>query len=265
VSANDGPQALQTLFAAKRSGERFDLILLDYNMPGMDGLEVARAIRADAALATIPILMLGSVTAQSSELLRNHGLAAYLAKPVRQARLHEVVSNVLGRTHPSTSEPAQGRAAAAETPKLGLVLVAEDNEINQMVAVRVLERIGFDADVVGDGQEAVEALAKRSYDAVLMDCQMPRLDGFEATRRIRAREEGSGRRTPILAMTANAMQGDREACLAAGMDDYVTKPVDAGILRAALVAWVRPGLASVAEAPSARADARRPGEHRDVS
>jgi len=269
VSADDGPHALQLLYASKKSGERFDLILLDYNMPHMDGLEVARVIKADGALGTIPIIMLGSVTAQSSELLRNHRLAAYLTKPIRQGRLHDVMSTVLGRSRAAASEPERAPSSPPEAPMLGRVLVAEDNPINQMVATRILKRIGFESDVANDGHEAIEALTKRSYVAVLMDCQMPRVDGFEATRQIRAMEEGGPRRTPIIAMTANAMQGDREACLASGMDDYLTKPVDAQVLKTALMAWVRPMAAAGSSPPERDADprpeARRPEESLDVA
>src|SRR5688572_27771033 len=178
VSAEDGPKALQIMYATKKGGERIDLVILDYNMPGMDGLEVARVLKSDPQLASVPLVMLGSVTGQSSELTRTYGLAAYLTKPVRQGRLFEVLTTVIGRSRP-IALPRTRTQEARESR--GRVLVAEDNLVNQKVAQGMLQKLGYVADVVTDGQAALDAVAKTSYVAILMDCQMPHMDGFEAT------------------------------------------------------------------------------------
>ncbi|MBA3502091.1 MAG: response regulator, partial [Deltaproteobacteria bacterium] len=232
VSAEDGPRALQILYGTKRNGERIDLVILDYNMPGMDGLEVARVLQGDPQLATIPVVMLGSVTGQSSEITRAYGLAAYLTKPVRQGRLFEVLTTVIGRSRPSQpTRPSQQVVRA----RRGRVLVAEDNVVNQKVASGMLLKLGYEVDIVADGQRALEAVSKTSYAAILMDCQMPRMDGFEATLKLRRWEANTNHRIRVIAMTANAMRGDRERCLAVGMDDYLSKPLKMEDLEAALM------------------------------
>jgi signal transduction histidine kinase/DNA-binding response OmpR family regulator len=251
VSAEDGPRALQALYAANKSGERIDLVILDYNMPGMDGLEVARVLQNDPALSAIPVVMLGSVTGQSSEIQRTYGLAAYLTKPVRQGRLFEVLTTVIGRSRPpKPSRPTPPTLRATR----GRVLVAEDNVVNQKVASGMLQKLGYDVDVVADGQLALEAVSKTSYIAILMDCQMPRMDGFEATLKLRRWEAGTNHRIRVIAMTANAMRGDREKCLAVGMDDYLAKPLKMEDLEAALMLAVPqpPDLPSDAEPGDAR-------------
>ena len=234
VTAEDGPRALQVLYAAKKSGERIDLVLLDFNMPGMDGLEVARVIKGDAQLAAIPLVMLGSMTGQSSEIAKSSGLAAYLTKPVRQARLYEVLTTVLGAARPMPAQPTRQRPITmSPRASKGRVLVAEDNLVNQRVATGMLDKLGYTADVVGNGQAALDAVATNDYLAILMDCQMPEMDGYEATIELRKREAGQ-RHVRIIAMTANAMRGDRERCMSAGMDDYLCKPLKLEDLHAAL-------------------------------
>jgi CheY-like chemotaxis protein/HPt (histidine-containing phosphotransfer) domain-containing protein len=174
---------------------------------------------------------------------RAAGVDRHMSKPVRRHRLLETVGELLGdgRTGRVPAAPAPvplAAAAHAARPSRGIrVLVADDNEVNQMVIVGMLARHGIQAEAVADGVEAIEALRRERYDGVFMDCQMPRLDGYEATGRIRA-GEGAGRHVPIIAMTAHAMEGDRERCLAAGMDDYLAKPIRAEALEAVLARWL---------------------------
>jgi signal transduction histidine kinase/CheY-like chemotaxis protein len=244
AAAADGPAGLRMLRAAILTGRPFDLAVLDLQMPDVDGLDLALQIRAEPALARLPMVMLTSVGLHGREAaLRQTGITAALTKPVRQPQLLEALLAALsGRI----GDPMPARRAAThveqpvERPWPGArlrALVAEDNPVNQRVAVRMLERLGIGADVASNGYEAVQSFSRQPYAVVLMDCQMPELDGFEATARIRARE-GSGRRTPIIAMTASAMRGDRERCLAAGMDDYLAKPVTIDNLRTALKRWL---------------------------
>ena len=232
------------LRAGHAAGRPFDLALLDLQMPGIDGLELAAQIKSTAGLADLPLVMLTSVGTHGREAaLRESGIVATLTKPVRQPQLLATLTEVLGARGAveGTARPLAD-AGSAPTPLRTVtgrprVLVAEDNPVNQRVAVRMLERLGLGADVAADGWEAVQSFHRQPYAAILMDCQMPELDGFEATERIRARE-GNGRRTPIIAMTASAMRGDREKCLAAGMDDYVAKPVTINSLRTVLERWL---------------------------
>ena len=246
---NDGPGALACLRAAAVSGTPFDLAVLDMQMPSMDGLQLARAIKDDRLIAgTKLVLLTSSGLRGDAEKARQSGLAAYLVKPVRQALLQDCLTNVLSRpvSQPGSSEPKAAEPAPIITQHSlketrsalrAHVLVAEDNLSNQKVVVRMLEKLGYKADVVCNGREAVEAVGRFSYAAVLMDCQMPEMDGLEATREIRRREaagSGTARRMPIIALTANAMQSDRERCLQAGMDDFVTKPIRREVLAAAL-------------------------------
>ena len=244
--AASGQLALDMLRAAAMQETPYDLALLDMQMPGMDGLELARTIKAESALATLPLVMLTSITQRGhEELVQQAGIAAYLTKPVRQSQLHDCLILVKGMstaaggvssriTHPLID---RYRLAQVKAQYQLRILVAEDNLINQKVAVRLLEKLGYKADVVENGNEVVEAVTRTSYAAVLMDCQMPHMDGFEATMAIRQRE-GSARHTPIIAMTANAMQGDRERVLAAGMDDYISKPVKVDDLATMLRRWI---------------------------
>jgi PAS domain S-box-containing protein len=226
--AGSGAEALALLHDTI-GRQPFGLVLLDMHMPEMDGEETARAIRLDLRFINLPIVLLSSAgTRGDSASLRAHGIAAALVKPVRRSRLLEVLLEVLGSAE-------REQALAIATPpsdgdlhrlSLGLrVLVAEDNIVNQKVAVLMLERWGCRADVVSNGREALEAVTRGAYDLVLMDVQMPEMDGFEATAEIRRREGPGSRRLPIIAMTAHAMEGDRDRCVATGMDDYVAKPI----------------------------------------
>jgi signal transduction histidine kinase/CheY-like chemotaxis protein len=233
--AEDGPHGLTAVREAQRHGTSFDLVILDMQMPGMDGLELARLIKADPRVAATPLVMLTSWTqrGQAAEA-REAGIVRLMSKPVRQAHLFSVVANALGRTGTpaGSAQAGAGSAQTAETRRVKL-LVAEDNPVNQRLALKQLSKLGYEANAVANGREALDAMARTPYDVVLMDCHMPEMDGFAATAEVRARE-GEGRHTWIVAMTADAMQGDRERCLAAGMDDYVSKPVKLEELRRSL-------------------------------
>jgi two-component system sensor histidine kinase/response regulator len=249
-------QALATLRAGVANGDRFVLALLDFQMPEMDGLELGRTIKADPALAATHLIVLTSVSGlRCAADALGVGFAGHLTKPVKPSHLFDCVLGALSAPGPAPapSSPPQpldlgtldalgvsdvpgplGRRAGARAR----ILLAEDNEVNKRVALKMLERLGYRADSVGNGAEALSALALAPYDLILMDCQMPEMDGYDATREIR-RLEGEARHTPIVAMTANAMQGDRERCLAAGMDDYVPKPVRIADLAGALDRWLQ--------------------------
>ena len=234
--ADSGASALQTMRSAARNGRAFNLAILDLMMPEMDGFQLARQIKSDPLIASTRLVMLTSYGQRGdSTIAREAGIGAYLTKPVRQALLFECLTTVASQPDIDPAgilslpaDPVQliTRHALKETTKMcnKLILLAEDNIVNQKVAVRQLQKLGYRADAVANGREAVEAVQRISYDVVLMDCQMPEMDGYEATAEIR-RIEGDARHTMIVAMTANALQGDREKCIQAGMDDYLSKPV----------------------------------------
>ena len=237
----DGPTALARLQAAYHQGSPYTLAILDMQMPGMDGLELARAITADTTLATTKLVLLTSVGQRGeSDAAQQAGFAAYLTKPVRQSHLYDCLLTVLSTPGQLSPVPlvTRHRLAEAQAQCRARILVAEDNVVNQKVAVRLLEKLGCRVDVVANGREAVEALAHLHYDVVFMDCQMPEMDGFAATAALRSHEVQSSGHLPIIAMTANAMQGDRERCLAAGMDDYVSKPVKGEDFHMLLQKWL---------------------------
>jgi signal transduction histidine kinase/CheY-like chemotaxis protein len=273
----DGTEVLGVLRAAAAEGAAYDFAIIDMQMPGMGGLDLARAIKADPVLAPTKLILL---TAQGqrgdSHVAQTAGYAAYLTKPVQEAQLYDCLlavanlptsaSSRAGQAEPQTASAGLiTRHSLAERQAQGIpkILLAEDNVINQKVATRMLEKLGYRVDVAANGQEAIEALDRIDYAAVLMDCQMPEMDGFQATRLIREGEQARGnvelgmrndelniphsslhiphsRRIPIIAMTANAMQGDREQCLAVGMDDFISKPVQSKVLAEVLARWVAP-------------------------
>jgi PAS domain S-box-containing protein len=244
--AADGPAALDRLRQAEARGELPDLAVLDMQMPGMDGVELARAIRAEPAWARVRLVLLTSLGRRvEARLAADLGIAACLAKPIRGAVLRRRLAAALAGPSPAAGDGS--RAEAPPPPGVGAaraggrILVAEDNAINQKVVVRLLGKRGLEADLVVNGREAVDAVRRTPYDLVLMDCQMPELDGYEATRVIRDLERGSGRHLPIVALTANAMKGDADLCRAAGMDDYLAKPIRPETLDAILARWLRPG------------------------
>jgi PAS domain S-box-containing protein len=247
-SAAGGFEALKTLRAAAAAGEPYDLALLDMQMPEMDGMTLAKAIKADPAIASTRQIMLTSLGHRfEPEELQAVGLDAYLIKPVKQSRLFDCLADVMGGGLPA--EPADAAPPpppeAAPRPRRH-VLVAEDNQVNQRIAVAQLKKLGCTVDIAANGLEVLEALPRVRYHVVFMDCQMPEMDGYEASQTIRKREQDLAHpchwQAPvrIVAMTANAMQGDREKCLAAGMDDYVSKPIRPAELQAALDRAVRP-------------------------
>ena len=243
--AENGAEALDLLRAAAESGEAYDLAVLDMQMPDMDGIQLARAISAEPAISSTRLVLLTSIGININETARMAGVEVVLNKPVRQSQLHDALATMLGTPTEAQAKPSRGgvRSTAHATPEAelhasrGHVLLVEDYPVNQVVATRMLERSGYRVDAVNNGREAVEALSNIPYGAVLMDVQMPEMDGYEATAEIR-RREGSVRHTPVIAMTADAMQGDRERALAAGMDDYIAKPVKHEELEAVLGRWI---------------------------
>ncbi len=246
-SAADGFEALKMLRAAAAAGEPYQMALLDMQMPGMDGLMLAREIKSDPAIADTHLIILTSLGRRMSEAeLQAAGIAAYLVKPVKQSKLFDSLVEVMGSPASAplllSPEAPVSQTFAPVLPKTR-ILIAEDNAVNQKVAQGQLQKLGLKADAVANGLEVLQALKNIPYDLILMDCQMPEMDGYEATQLIRKHELEAARagrpqpRLHIIAMTANAMQGDREKCLAVGMDDYVTKPVREAELRAALGRW----------------------------
>jgi len=254
VTASDGYEALALLKGAAARGEPFDVAILDLQMPRMNGLELAQTIKSDPQLTATPLVLLTSMGMRGqAEQAKQVGIAAYMTKPVHRADLYDCLTMIVDRlAHSSpnvleveaTSRPRDvlvtrhviKEAARAARPR---ILVAEDNIVNQKIAVIHLEKLGCRADVVANGLEAVDAVARIQYALVLMDCQMPEMDGWEATAMIRKKEEACGsERLPIIAITANAMPGDREKCRKAGMDDYLAKPVTLDEIRAVLARWI---------------------------
>ncbi|MEI6704561.1 MAG: response regulator, partial [Deltaproteobacteria bacterium] len=230
----------------------FRITLLDQRMPGMDGLELGSRIKTDPQLASTLMIMVASLGQRGDALaLDRVGFAGYLTKPVRQSQLYNCISLVLARTNRTsevfeTSEVSRGlvtRHTVAECAKHGdRILLADDNAINQKVAQAMLNNLGYRADVVVNGREAVQALEFINYDLVLMDCEMPEMNGFEATAAIRnSHSKVLNHAVPIIAMTANSMTGDREECIEAGMDDYLAKPVRKNQLAEVLGKWLKAG------------------------
>lgn len=265
--AADADSALRLIAEATKKGTPYDLAILDVIMPGTDGLQLAREIHSHPDKAGIRLVVMTSMLQRGhAEQARQAGAMGYLPKPVRHDELRDCLRTVLGLAEsPETKDPRAlwmvpqlvTRHTVAENIRHRRVLVVEDNLVNQKLAVRMVEKLGYQPDVVDNGQEALTALKQGEYAAVLMDCQMPVMDGFETTRKIRENEtttvtrdaSDSSERTalhasclpphiPIIAVTANAMQGDRERCLAAGMDDYLSKPIKLDELRAALARWI---------------------------
>jgi CheY-like chemotaxis protein len=220
------PRATESPAEALRSiedGEHLDLAILDMHMPEMDGLQLAQRIHA--ARPDLPLVLFSSLGRR--EAGDTEGLfSAYLAKPVHQSQLFDTLVSLFAHAvMPKESKPAKSKTDPAMAARHPLrILLAEDNVVNQKLALRFLTQMGYRADLASNGVEAVESLVRQTYDVVLMDVQMPEMDGLEASRRINAQWPAT-KRPRIVAMTANAMQGDREMCLAAGMDDYITKPI----------------------------------------
>jgi two-component system, sensor histidine kinase and response regulator len=258
-SAQDGMEGLSMLARASAAGQPFHLAIVDMQMPGMDGMEFVEKVRGNGDFGGVKVLILTS----SGERVpkrdqRRLGIAACLFKPYRQSVLYDAlvdatVGGKIGRDEVESASDTQAlrkvekRSKAEATPNEEIegdkgpplrIIVAEDNPINLKLALMMLEKMGYTADVAGNGLEVFEAICQKDYDVILMDCQMPEMDGFDATKKIREREAGQADSSPekaiqIIAMTANAMRGDREKCLGVGMDDYLSKPIrKAGLLGA---------------------------------
>ena len=274
ASAADGFQALALMRDAATRGEPFDLAILDFQMPHMDGLELGQAITADPLLAATRLVLLTSIGLRGqAEKAKQAGIAAYLTKPVHRAQLYECLAMIVDLPASAVVEARDGNPASrariglvtchslkeATTASQARILVAEDNIVNQKIAVAQLKKLGYRADVVANGLEAVEAVSRVPYALVLMYCQMPEMDGLAATALIRTSErEQGGRRLPIIALTANAMQGDREKYLAADMDDYLSKPVKQGDLGAMVAKWIGDHLTTDEEKESASCTTQAP-------
>jgi two-component system sensor histidine kinase/response regulator len=231
TTASGGDEALTVLREAVARGEAFQCAALDMHMADMDGIELAEEMYHDESFPTPALVMLTSSFAERREV-REAGIDVFMTKPVRRNRLRNALAEALGIQTRREQVPVAAPGAGSSP----LVLVAEDNEVNQILALRMLERRGYRVEVVENGRRALEALNRASYAAVLMDCQMPELNGYDATGELR-RSERDGRRTPVIAMTANALRGDREKCLASGMDDYLAKPLKPTDLDRALRRW----------------------------
>ena len=231
TEAASGQEALSHLRHASEHGDPFSLVVTDVHMPEMDGFDLARQVKQTPNLADVVIMMLTSgETRGDVQRSRDLGVSAHLMKPVRRAELRAAITRAL--QDQSTSEhqpeaPSDGSLLKAYTSPPSRILLAEDNPVNQRLAARILEKAGHSVLVVGNGKVALAALARETFDLVLMDVQMPEMDGLETTRTIRKDEIDTHRHMPIIAMTAHAMIGDRERCLEAGMDGYLSKPIRA--------------------------------------
>ena len=247
-SAANAQEALEKLRAAAKAGHPYHLALLDVQMPQIDGLSLARAIKGDPSLADTRLIVLTSVGQLfSSAELKRAGIEAYLVKPVKQSRLFDCLVGAIHKEtngnatlNPGAATPAALHSKAVLPFENVRILLAEDNRVNQQVALGYLRKLGYHADSVANGAEVLEALKVVPYELILMDCQMPEMDGYEATHAIRQREKSLENlcewKPPIyiIALTAHAMQGDREKCLEVGMNDYLSKPVRADELQGAL-------------------------------
>lgn len=229
-----GAEALAVL-RSQRADAPFEAAILDMAMPTMDGLELAQRISADPAITGLHLILLSSGPDVDPETARAAGISARLTKPVRRSELFDSLTHVLAQAEPTAPPPGP----ATPRDRRGHVLLAEDNEINRLVAVGILSGMGYETDVAENGLQALDRLAEHDYDGVLMDCQMPLMDGYTATAELRRREADSARHTPVIALTASARWEDRDRCLAAGMDDFVSKPVDHGSLTEALDRWIQ--------------------------
>jgi signal transduction histidine kinase/CheY-like chemotaxis protein/HPt (histidine-containing phosphotransfer) domain-containing protein len=244
--AQNGPQAIKMLHDAVKNSDPFDVAIIDMMMPGVDGMGLARAIKKDAPIADVQMIMLTPIGLSSDgEEATQAGISAYLTQPIRQSELHNCLADMLSR--PAEAKPSRlvTRHSLADDagPLYGRVLLVEDTLLNREVAREMLEMLGCEVDTVKNGLEAVQAVSDNHHDLVLMDCQMPEMDGYEATRVIRKKEKrqpksSKARRLPIIALTAHAMKGDRDQCLVAGMDDYISKPFTLNELRRTLQRWL---------------------------
>ncbi|WP_017715208.1 PAS domain S-box protein [Kamptonema formosum] len=285
--ASSGLEALKALRGAVAARQPFDIAMVDMQMPQMDGEKLCKSILLDPTLARTRLVVMTSLSQRDiAERIRKAGFGDYLIKPVKESRLFDILVTALARparneiggrnfqnsqmpkSRPPITSPSSSKPQPPTTlpPQVSVkrrnlkILVVEDNAINQKVVINQLKQLGYLADCAGNGQEALDILQKKEYDIVLMDCQMPVLDGYGATEVLRKRE-GADRHTVVIAMTANAMKGDRERCLAAGMDDYLSKPVDMTALGVALDRWEK----SLSSRQEERSQAKEPVEPAGVS
>jgi PAS domain S-box-containing protein len=244
AEASNGEAALVALHAAAASGVPFRIALLDLIMPDMDGAELTRQIKADPVLRdTIVVVITSLGQRDEAKTLKELGVVGVLTKPLRHTKLRHMLQALVAENNtdgtPAGALPPNARVQDAVDRGHLRILVAEDNHVNQLVALKILKRSGYKADAVANGAEAIQAISNVPYDLILMDCQMPEMDGFEATRRIRSGEAGARNATiPIVAMTAHAMIGDRERCITSGMNDYLPKPVQPSVLEDMLGKWL---------------------------
>ena len=237
LAVESGPAALQALETAVKEGHPFSLAIVDGQMPAMDGFTLVKCIQQRADLAGLTIVMLTSIGQRGdASHCKQFGISAYLLKPARQSELFDTLCRVV-RSAPQ-SWPLITRHTLREERGRLQILLAEDNPVNQTLAIRLLEKRGYLVTVAGDGRAALAALEKQSFDVILMDVQMPEMDGFQATAAIRAKEASGAPRIPIIAMTAHALKGDQERCIAAGMDGYVSKPIRPADMFAAIEAAI---------------------------
>jgi two-component system sensor histidine kinase/response regulator len=242
VMADSGPQALQLLDAELSQNRSFDIIVTDLQMPEMDGEELGKLIKADPRTNAIPLVMLTSVAMRGDGArLAENNFAAYLTKPIKSSLLYQCLQTVLGITRNGDDiTPLVTRHTLSEQRRVGHILVVEDNLTNQRVAQKMLERLGHTCELANNGLEGLKKLEAGDFDLVLMDCQMPEMDGYQATRAIRAADtKVRNPQIPIIALTANAMQGDRDAALEAGMSDYLPKPFDVHLFEETLARWLK--------------------------
>jgi len=267
-SATNGSDALELLRVATTNDQPYDLTIIEFMLPEMDGLELSHAIRSDPAFDSLKIMLLTAVGKTGAErLAKAAGVDGYLTTPVSYARLAECLAGLIGEAPETDSakKGVKGKFLAEEPdPRHRLrVMVADDNHINQKVIASLLNKMGHRADVVANGKEALEAFKLVPYDIILMDVQMPELDGFEVCRQIRTLEQNKGRHTPIIAITAHARKADREKCLAAGMDDYVSKPIRPRDLNGAIARQM--GGVKIIPAVNAVSDASIPADVINIS
>jgi len=254
TAVSSGAEAIDELRNASAGGRPFDVMITDLHMPGLDGMRLARRVTHNPEIGPLPVVLMTTDEPALPAEARKAGIVATLSKPIQQSQLYDCLIEIAATLSRSGSaDPARAAGAEASTPARASaggarLLLAEDNETNQIVAVGVLRELGYQVDVAGDGTQALAMFGRRGYDAVLLDCQMPNMDGYETAGEIRRREAlaerhsaGPSARTPIIAMTAAALKGDRDRCYAAGMDDYLAKPFEPDDLAAALHRWIGDG------------------------
>jgi CheY-like chemotaxis protein len=230
VEADDGETALNVLSQALSQGQAFDLVVLDASLRGTDGLDLASRLSAVLGIPVLPMLDSGNLASQAAQC-RGASICHYVQKPVSRADLWAAVTHALEKSEPPAVEIGASRPVTGAALS---VLLVEDNDVNQKVAAALLHRQGHSVEIAGSGQDALDMLETKDYDIVLMDVQMPVMDGLTAVRHIRQRDARRNRHTPVIAMTAHALVGDRERCLDAGMDGYIPKPISPADLTAAI-------------------------------